>query len=161
MFEEMNSPAFRDYKVSPYRVKEQGTQVRAKRILIIDDNLDLRLSLADILVSEGYKVATAKNGQEGLSYLFHKELPDLILLDLAMPILDGYEFLEKQNLNKDFAKVPVIVISGEIDQERILELTHNAFCLEKPLDYLRFLDVVEQLAKMVPTFTPTRENLKL
>lgn len=147
MFEEMNSPAFRDYKVSPYRMKEEGTQIRTKRILIIDDNLDLRLSLADILVSEGYKVATAKNGQEGLSYLFHKELPDLILLDLAMPILDGYEFLEKQNMNTDFAKVPVVIISGEIDQDKILELTHSAFCMEKPLDYLKFLDVVEHLVK--------------
>ncbi len=148
MFEEINSSAFSKYKVSSYSMREKRTEVRAKRILIIDDNLDLRLSLADLLVTEGYKVATAKNGLEGLSYLLHKQLPDLILLDLKMPVLDGYQFLEKQNLNPDFAKVPVIVISGEIDQSKILDLTNNAFCMEKPLDFLKFLDVVEQISKV-------------
>ncbi len=90
---------------------------RAKRILIIDDETDVRLTLAELLVNQGYKVATARNGAEGLSYLENLDrMPDLIILDINMPIKDGLEFWHDRMHIPEIADIPIVLMSGDIER---------------------------------------------
>ncbi len=134
----------------PHQIKSKVRQEAAltsqkKIILIIDDNVDLRLTLADVLSNAGFRVATAKNGIEGLNYLSSKTHPDLILLDLAMPVMDGYDLMQKIREKTQLRKIPVIIISGEVDEARIKNLAMDKLALlEKPIDFKKFIDVVEK-----------------
>src|SRR5437868_1805331 len=90
----------------------------AKRILLVEDSQDIQLLLADFLTSNGYAVACASNGQEAIAYLNDKpsaELPGLILLDLMMPIMDGYRFRQLQQKSDQLAKIPVIIMTADAD----------------------------------------------
>jgi CheY-like chemotaxis protein len=91
----------------------------SKPVLVVDDDTSTRVTLQDLLEAEGYAVACAANGQEALDYLATVGLPALILLDLAMPVLDGREFRERQRRAPRLAGVPVILLSGEGDLPRI------------------------------------------
>ncbi len=145
MLEEIKSSSLAPYKIPGYRSSSESQITRSKRILIVDDNVDVRLSLADILINEGFKVGTAKNGLEGINYLSRHDLPDLILLDLSMPIMDGYDLMEKIRERSDLRKIPVIIISGEVDEARIKELAMDKLeLLEKPVDFKKFVDVVDK-----------------
>ena len=146
MLEEIQPSGLAHYKIPDYRSRGSHDQVtRSKKILIIDDNVDIRLSLADILINDGFKVATAKNGLEGLNYLSRHDHPDLILLDLSMPVMDGYDLMSKIRESSDLRKIPVIIISGEVDEERIHALAMDKLALlQKPLDVQQFIDVVEK-----------------
>lgn len=96
--------------------KVLGT-VKSKRVLIIDDEIDVRLALADMLVTEGYKVATARNGADALDYLKSRdELPDLIILDINMPVKDGLEFRYDQRRMADLNHIPIVMMSGDIER---------------------------------------------
>jgi CheY-like chemotaxis protein len=77
-------------------------------VLIVDDDADLRRALARILRQHGYVPTTAANGQEALDYLRRGERPALIVLDLAMPVLDGWAFLNERNRDDDFRSIPVV-----------------------------------------------------
>lgn len=83
------------------------------KILIIDDDSDILESLTLVLESIGYRITTATDGLQGLEKLKDKDdLPDLILLDLMMPGMNGWEFREAQLKNQDLAKIPVVLLSG-------------------------------------------------
>jgi len=81
------------------------------RVLIVDDEVDLRLLGKSILESQGYEVHCAEDGFEGLAAL-KRALPDMIISDLQMPNMNGFEFLSV--VRQRFPAVPVIVISGEL-----------------------------------------------
>lgn len=81
------------------------------RILVIEDNIDLRESVAEWLASEGYDVATAENGAEAIAGAT-QDRPALILLDLTMPVMDGLTFLAKQPTVAPLAGVPVIITTA-------------------------------------------------
>lgn len=84
----------------------------ASSILIIDDEEDLRVLLTETLTRAGYEVRTAPNGAAGLDELA-KQLPDLLILDLRMPVLDGYGVLTRIRANPDWMTLPVMILSGE------------------------------------------------
>ncbi len=84
----------------------------ASTILIIDDQDNLRTLLKDYFSEQGYRVVTAKDGQEGL-FVARYENPDLILLDIMMPKLDGYQFLE--TFRKE-SQIPVIVLTAKTEE---------------------------------------------
>src|SRR5476651_1166296 len=86
--------------------------VVAKKILVVDDDVPIREALTQLLTLEGYVVLTAGNGQEGLDIL-RSSRPDLILLDLRMPIMDGWEFKEAKDADPTFASIPVFVFSAQ------------------------------------------------
>jgi CheY-like chemotaxis protein len=116
-------------------------------VLIVEDDADLREMMAQLLVLEGFQVATASNGREALDYLrrvHNGETPNLILLDLMMPVMDGWEFRRKQQADPRLAKLPVIVLSA-LDQSRAADVNANAF-LKKPLDFDRLLQLVRNYA---------------
>jgi CheY-like chemotaxis protein len=109
-------------------------------VLIVEDDEDLREMMAQLLSLEGFRTATVANGREALEYLHDAEAPQVILLDLMMPVMDGWEFRRKQQADPSLAPVPVIVLSA-LDQARAAALDANAF-LKKPLDFDRLLSLV-------------------
>jgi CheY-like chemotaxis protein len=113
-------------------------------VLIVEDDADLREMMAQLLTLEGYGTATVSNGREALRYLHEGEVPKVILLDLMMPVMDGWEFRRRQQSDPDrkLADLPVIVLSA-LDQQRASNLEASAF-LKKPLDFDRLLELVRQ-----------------
>lgn len=85
-----------------------------KKILIVEDEAPLRNAVSDILTFEGFEVFQAKNGQEGLDTAL-KEHPDLILLDLMMPIMDGLTMLEKLRQDAEFGKSAAVILLTNIN----------------------------------------------
>jgi len=116
--------------------------VRDCPILIVEDDSDLRDMMSQLLTLEGYEPASAANGREALEYLREGHAPELILLDLMMPIMDGWEFRREQERDPDLARVPVVVLSA-LDEQRAGDLRALAF-LKKPLDFDRLLSLVRQ-----------------
>ena len=93
------------------RRAEEFRKEDSPRILVIDDSLEARMLLTDILTDNGYEVLTASNGHTALKYV-EVEVPDLILLDVKMPGMDGYEVCNKLKSAEPSSMIPVIFISG-------------------------------------------------
>jgi len=87
----------------------------------VEDEKDLRELLAEVLQDHGYTVATAANGREALDRLASGPLPALILLDLMMPVMTGWEFRRRQIQDVRIAAIPVIAFSGVADAVQIEE----------------------------------------
>ena len=107
-------------------------------ILVVEDDADALEALGDLLESHGYGVASARNGAEALEVLGRSPLPNLIVLDLLMPTMDGWEFRRRQKNDPRIAKIPVVVVSASsaakpIDADSILR---------KPVDIDRLLETV-------------------
>ena len=108
-------------------------------ILVIDDDPAIRATVAEILLSEGYAVATAMNGAEGLESLERID-PALVLLDMRMPILDGWGFARA--LRGRGVQVPILVMTAAQDARRwAREIDAEGF-VAKPFDLLDLLDAV-------------------
>jgi len=84
-------------------------------ILVVEDDTDIRLGVAEVLREEGYEVATAAHGAEALEWLRTGNSASLILLDLMMPVMDGWEFRCEQLRDPRAARIPVVVLSGAGD----------------------------------------------
>ena len=97
-------------------------------VLIIDDDSGSREALAELLVDEGYDVATAEDGAEGLAYLRVGHRPRVILLDLMMPGVDGWDFRAEQKRDEELAHIPVIAISAA---GKLLDADYS---LRKPIE---------------------------
>jgi CheY-like chemotaxis protein len=114
-------------------------------ILIVDDDPGIRQLLSVFLNHKGFTAASAANGQEALEYLqSNPELPDLILLDLMMPVMDGATFRHTQRADPALAGIPVVVISAaENIAVQAPTLTADAY-VPKPIDFDRLAEVIEQ-----------------
>ena len=112
-------------------------------ILLVDDDPDVRDSLTECLLSSGHEVRTAENGQRALEELRGGPKPDLILLDLRMPILDGYQLLAILRGAEHLRSIPVLVVSAAREVEpRALEGTCGL--LSKPVRLDRLIAAVER-----------------
>ena len=100
-------------------------------ILVVDDEADIRLALKEALEWQGYRVVTASNGREALDLLSRILLPCLILLDLTMPVMNGWEFSETLRTDKKFASIPIIVVTAYTD--RVGEIGAQG-TIRKPID---------------------------
>ena len=114
-------------------------------VLIVEDDVELRDMMAQLLTLEGFVATTVSNGREALEYLRQGDRPDIILLDLMMPVMDGWEFRRKQQSDPALATVPVVVLSA-LDHRRAAEVDAVAF-LKKPLDFDRLLELVRQYCR--------------
>jgi len=103
-------------------------------ILIIEDENPIRDVIIEILEDEGYQVAGAANGLEALTYLRQHAHPRLILLDLGMPVMTGWEFREHQQRDPTIAGIPVIVMSALPDLNRKAAALNVDGCLNKPVN---------------------------
>lgn len=121
------------------------------KLLIVEDNADNRDLLARRLMRQGYEVTLAEDGQEGLD-LAIRDHPDLILLDMSLPILDGWEVARRLKLNPGTNAIPIIALTAHAmveDRERCFAAGCDDFDT-KPVDFARlsakiaaFLTVVE------------------
>jgi CheY-like chemotaxis protein len=112
-------------------------------ILIVEDEHDIRAVLTEILEDEGYAVASVPNGLAALVFL-QEHRPQLILLDLGMPVMTGWEFREQQRRDPALADIPVIVMSATPHLNQTAAALHAADCLDKPIELNALLGMVEQ-----------------
>jgi CheY-like chemotaxis protein len=109
-----------------------------KHIVVIEDDTDLRETLKDLLEMEGFSVVTASNGREGLRQIEQNGQPCLILLDLMMPVMNGWEFLQalRQEKAAPLAQTPVAVVSAAADIADV-ERDYGCSVLKKPVSLER------------------------
>ena len=123
-----------------------------KRILIIEDNEQNLYLISFILQKHGYEVFAARDGQEGLDMSVSVK-PDLILLDIQLPVMDGYDVARRLRTNTEFARVPIIAVTSYAmtgDREKTIEAGCDGY-IEKPINPDTFLQEVEQhLVEMIP-----------
>jgi CRP-like cAMP-binding protein/CheY-like chemotaxis protein len=115
-----------------------------EKILLIEDNAEIRENMAEILDLAGYQVLTADNGKEGAA-LAIKEKPDLILCDIMMPVLDGYGVLHMVQKNNDLQGVPFIFLTAKSERNEIrrgMELGADDY-ITKPFDGTEVLNAIE------------------
>lgn len=110
-------------------------QPRAPRtILVVDDDQGIRESLGAVLEGEGYRVRLAANGEAALGVLrSDPALPDLILLDLMMPVMDGWQFRSRQLQDQRLREIPVVIISAGGNVRQKAENLSAVGWLRKPL----------------------------
>jgi len=109
-------------------------------VLVVEDNDDVRDMMAVTLQLEGHKVITAANGREALETLRRGATPCVILLDLMMPVMNGWEFRAALDADPQLKSLPVVVISAA--GREVLDSGHAAAYLPKPIDIDALLDVV-------------------
>ena len=122
----------------------------AKKILVIEDEEIMIDLLQKKLTKEGYEISIARDGEEGLEVM--KEIkPNLILLDIIMPKMGGFEVMEKMNKDKDLKKIPVIVISNSgqpVELDRAQKLGAKDWLIKTEFDPQEVIDkVVKQIGK--------------
>ncbi len=120
-------------------------QYGSKKILIIDDDSDILFSFQCAFEMEGYEVRIAKNGQEAfdlLGSLKDSELPDIIMLDYSMPIMDGKHFSLAKATIPRLAQIPVVLMTASGEINRIFRSMDAAAYLDKPLDLDQMMKVV-------------------
>jgi CheY-like chemotaxis protein len=108
---------------------------------VVDDDPDILEALSEILESEGFEVRRARNGKEALDRLGAKG-PNLILLDLMMPVMDGREFVEQMKPRKEWAQIPVIVLSADRNVSGKARSLGAVGHLAKPFELRELLELV-------------------
>lgn len=115
--------------------------MRCKEILIVEDEPDIREVLRQVLEMEGYEPRTASNGREAMESLQSESPPCLILLDLMMPVMNGWEFLEEYRKKSGLAAVPVVVVSAVADRGKAPRA--DGF-IRKPVELESLLATIKQ-----------------
>jgi CheY-like chemotaxis protein len=107
---------------------------QGRTILLIDDDSDIRDAMCLILQHSGYRTVTASNGAEGIRALAADGAVDLILLDMMMPVMDGWGFRRSQEEGPAFSKIPVVVLTGDGRASAKAAAIGAAGYLKKPLE---------------------------
>ena len=115
-----------------------------RSILIVEDDADLRQALSEVLRDEGYAVAVAADGREALDRLRRESPPSLILLDLTMPVMNGWQFRDEQRRDPDLSEIPVVVLSAS-DRlaEKMGQLGVTDY-VRKPIELGHLLRIIER-----------------
>ncbi len=116
----------------------------AGRVLVIEDDGDVREALAAVLEHEGYPVLEAQHGRDALDKLRDADDVCLILLDLFMPTMNGWAFREAQVKDPTIADIPVVVVSAGTDLARHVATMGVVAGVPKPIDFDRLLHLVGQ-----------------
>lgn len=120
-------------------------QVACKNVFIVDDDSGIREMLSETLQDEGYRVISAGNGLEALNELrAHAEPPCLILLDLNMPVMTGWEFRSVQQQDPALAQIPVAIISADRGVQHNISTLAAVDYLTKPIDFNRLMSLLDQ-----------------
>jgi two-component system, chemotaxis family, chemotaxis protein CheY len=120
-------------------------ELRGLHVLVVEDDADTRNNLADILIEEGCVVTVAANGQEALDHV-KAELPDVILLDLNMPVLDGWGFREALRRLDQADRAHIVVLTADFQSREKARRLGARACLTKPFDLDDLLDTLGQVA---------------
>jgi len=106
----------------------------AKVILVVEDDREIRAALVELLKFEGFNVHSANDGQQALDQLHQDIRPDLIILDLMMPVKSGAQFREEQLQDPKIADIPVIVLSADANIHSVSERLGIQRFLRKPVN---------------------------
>ena len=118
------------------------SNIMTSKVLIVDDEKVIQELLIALLETEGYEICTASNGEEGLRQ-FQEAQPDLIVSDVMMPVMDGYEFCRRV---REISDVPIIMITGMGGHsENVLKLNLVDVFMDKPIEMDDFLSQVDTL----------------
>lgn len=126
---------------------------RRCKILVVEDDDDIRDSLKELLEEEGYRVDTAANGQQALVKLQEQELPQLILLDLMMPVMDGFELLERL---RNASGPSTVVLSASREADRVRNHPLVKATLGKPVEVDVLLGLLDELRPKSAGSKPAR-----
>jgi CheY-like chemotaxis protein len=118
-----------------------------KKILIIEDNPDISLALSEVLSDCGHIIDTAINGKEGLDRLINHELPDLIILDMFMPVIGGLEFRKRILEIPAFAFIPIIGMSADAFGKKRCLSCGIEFFLKKPFELPELISILDRLTE--------------
>ncbi len=124
-------------------------------LLVVDDQRTLRDALAAFLESEGYIVADATNGRDALVYLGSGQPVHIIIVDLDMPVMDGWEFLRRQRRDCIWRTIPTFVITGLTDAEQKRGELGDARVFQKPLNFEDLLEAVRAELHGAESDTPS------
>jgi CheY-like chemotaxis protein len=114
-------------------------------VFIVEDDVDTREMLGRFLELEGFAVETAANGKQALERLSVGARVSVILLDLMMPVMDGWEFRRQQSRRQDLASIPVIVVSAA-GRDRLEQIEADAY-LSKPVDLEALLERITRYCR--------------
>ncbi len=126
-------------------MRTQGFEQRAtgRTLLVIEDDADIREALDGLLSMEGFCVAGCSNGREALEWLRDSPKPDVILLDLMMPVMDGWQFRVAQKEDPELSTIPVLALSADATA-KAAAIDADAY-LRKPVDYETLVDTIDRL----------------
>jgi two-component system response regulator CpxR len=113
------------------------------RILVVNDDVQALQAMSELLKFEGFSVLTARNGLEALNKMRTADHVSLVLLDLSMPVMDGWEVLRRKRVDADIAEIPVVVLSAVAP----VSLDGADEVLRKPVDLGPFVDTVRRFSK--------------
>lgn len=116
------------------------------RILVIDDEQETVELLKVRLEANRFEVISASNGEEGLEKV-HYEKPDLIIVDVLMPKMDGYTFVRELKTNRETSRLPLIVLTGKVKMEELFKLEGVEDYLIKPF---KINDLLDRIHKYLP-----------
>ena len=117
------------------RFQQRTAGTSRPTVLVVDDQVDLRDAIAVLLESEGYAVVDAANGREALKYLQNGTNVTAIVLDLMMPVMDGWQFLAEQRRNAEWSRIPTIVVTGVAEPKRRSEELGDLAVFVKPFHF--------------------------
>jgi two-component system, chemotaxis family, chemotaxis protein CheY len=117
----------------------------AKDVLIVEDETYLCELVADVLEAEGHRTRTAANGLDALERVKESK-PQIILLDLMMPVMDGWEFIRALRANPEWKEIPIVVVTAVYDIKRTQQETGAVAVVTKPFD-------IEQIAEVVSRYS--------
>jgi CheY-like chemotaxis protein len=112
-------------------------------VLIVDDDPDILEVTSFVIENEGMAVETARNGEEALALLRAGRRPRLVLFDLIMPVMNGWEFLEEVAKDPSLRQIPIVVLTAADH----VEVTGAVQVLSKPMDLMALLQVVEHYVR--------------
>lgn len=115
-----------------------------KRVLVVEDDPNLRTVIRIVLEPMGYQVVEAIHGADALN-LMSAGVPDIVLADLKMPVMDGYELVRRMRTHRDLMSVPVVIITGRSEAKYSGEL--GDFVLVKPFEARDLVNAIERLTQ--------------
>lgn len=137
----------------------------ARRVLVVEDDPDLRDAICEVLESHGLETIESANGQEALEYLTRmaaEDAPSLIVLDLAMPTMNGWELRERLRENEELDRIPVLVLSALVDDGVDLPTGRTEYHLGKPFNTQMLLACVHRaIGDREPPADRIHESLSL
>jgi two-component system, chemotaxis family, chemotaxis protein CheY len=134
-------------KLRPRHNDQNVREAAVFKILVVEDDPDLAEALCDILTSRGYRASHAVDGVAALEALGSRELPDLILLDMMLPRMDGWGFREAQLRDERLKSIPVVVLSAVGEIVKPINADH---LLRKPVTSETLLATIERFQRRRP-----------
>lgn len=120
--------------------------IAMKKILTVDDDEDIRNTISELLELEGFETVWAKNGQVAIDYMKSMndhELPDLVLLDFMMPIMNGQEFCRAKAQIPRLANIPVVMMTASGNLMNVMDEVETEGYMSKPMDLLTVVKMVK------------------